>query len=107
MTKYELLTAALVVAKETAKTVSVGDDGGSCNFDSLELSLPHFNAQKTLDAINDAGLHGYVVTHWGSRLFLVNSPVGRQGSSNTRQAEAMAKVMRDAGYDASVWYQVD
>jgi hypothetical protein len=73
----------------------------------LELVLPYWNTEKAGFAIEAAGLHSFTHVRWGTRLFIVSVPFGGQGNRRTRQAEAMAKSMRDAGYEASVWYQMD
>jgi hypothetical protein len=107
MTKYEKLTADLKQAIESAKAVSNSEDGGSCNYDSLELVLPYWNTEKAESAIESAGLHSFTHVRWGARLFIISVPFGGQGNRRTQQAEAMAKSMRDVGYEASVWYQMD
>lgn len=107
MNNYEKLTAALGKAAEAARPLGDTDDGGTCNFDSLELSLPRYNAKNTIEAIAAAGLRGFRTTQFGTTVYLIHPPVSRQGNARTRQAEAMRDVMKKLGYSASVWYQMD
>ena len=56
MTKYELLTSALMTAKAAASQHNNDDDGGTCNFDTAYILLPRWNRQQTIKAFANAGL---------------------------------------------------
>lgn len=105
--RYVKLSEDLTKAAQAAREVAVGEDGGTCNKDCLELRLPHFSEKETLRAIEAAGLRGRKTSQFGRALYLVSSPVFSQGNAETRQAEKMRDVMKEAGYDAGVWYQMD
>lgn len=81
-----------------------GSDGGACNFDSCAIMA----RRSTLDLLTQAGLSGYYKDYgmWRGYI-LVRSPIGAQGGLNTCQAEAMCKVFREAGVEATVYYQMD
>lgn len=105
--RYIKLAEDLKKAAQAAREVGFGDDGGTCNKDCLELRLPRFSKKDTLRAIEAAGLRGRKTSQFGRALYLVSSPVSAQGNAETRQAEKMRDVMKEAGYDAGVWYQID
>ena len=109
MTKYENLTndlkSAVYKAEEFASNSN--DDGGTCNFDTLALKLPRYNEKETLKAIESAGTRAYKTSWCGEYFFFISNPVIAQGTKRTAQAEIMANYMRDKGYDAYVYYQMD
>lgn len=105
--RYIKLSEDLKKAAQAAREVGLGDDGGTCNKDCLELRLPRFSEKDTLRAIEAAGLRGRKTSQFGRALYLISSPVPAQGNAETRQAEKMRDVMKEAGYDAGVWYQID
>lgn len=105
--KYLQLVDALRRAAEIAKPFGNTEDGGTCNFDSLELSLPGYREAETLKAAEKAGLRAWTTKIFKTKVYVVSVPVGRQGNARTRQAESMKKTMQELGYDASVYYQMD
>lgn len=107
MNKYEHLTDALEKAANAAQPLGFTEDGGTCNFDALELSLPRWNEEAVMNAVHAAGLTGFKTTVLRCPVFVIDPPVGRQGNARTRQAEKMRDVMKAEGFDASVYYQMD
>jgi hypothetical protein len=105
--KYLLLIDALRRAAELARPLDDTEDGGTCNFDSLQLDLPGYREAEVLEAAKQAGLRAFATKIFKQKVFVVNVPVARQGNARTRQAESMKKTMRELGYDASVYYQMD
>lgn len=105
--RYEKLAADLRQTAQIALTVDLVEDGGTCNFDSLELSLPRWPAAKVKEAVNAAGLSCFKTHVFGAPVYVIGVPVPRQGNAQTRQAERMAQIMHMQGYQASVWYQMD
>lgn len=103
MTKEEvrLLSIALNKAREESMKFAESEDGGSCNFDTPTLSLKATKAQLTGLPVSkiDYGL-------WKGDWF-VNLPLYGMGNRRTRMAEAIAKSLRESGYSASVYYQLD
>ena len=105
--KYTQLASDLTAAVAAARAAAPGPDGGTCNFDSLMLSLPRWNAAKIEAAAKAAGIRTFDSTFFGRKVWLFTVPCGGQADMRTRQAEAMYKAMKEAGYNASVWYQMD
>jgi uncharacterized protein YcgL (UPF0745 family) len=105
--RYLQLAEDLKAAAEFARHVDLDDDGGTSNFDALELTLSQWDECKVIAAAEAAGLHAYPTKDFGVPVFVFSTPVSRQGNACTRQAEAMRDKMKDMGYDSSVWYQMD
>lgn len=105
--KYLLLVDALRRAAEVAEPFGATEDGGTCNFDSLELTLPGYREGEILKAAEEAGLRAFKTKIFKQTVYVVTVPVARQGNARTRQAESMKKTMLELGYDASVYYQMD
>lgn len=106
MTKYEQLERDLKVAVENAKRVAENaEDGGTCNFDSLELRLPRWNREKVKETAKNAGVGAWFSDYW--KAFIISVPVFAQADRRTIQAEEMARTMKELGYSASVYYQID
>ena len=80
-------------------------DGGTCNFD--KVALP--GGKRTLALVEASGLRGSLRTSgmWKGYV-LVSAPASYQGSFNTVQVEAMAKVFEADGFPkTTVYYQMD
>ena len=80
-------------------------DGGTCNFD--KVAIP--GGKRTLKLVEESGLRGYLRTSgmWKGYV-LVGAPASYQGSFNTVQVEAMAKVFKGGGFpNTTVYYQMD
>jgi len=105
--KYIKLVEDLKKCADNVCHLGLTEDGGTCNFDSLELTLPRWNEEKTIAAIEAAGLHGYKSTVWRTVVYVISPPMGGQGNARTRQAEAMRGYMEGIGYSASVYYAMD
>ena len=99
----EICQKAYAAAREAARS---GGDGGTCNQDSVFITLPHTRKEKILDLLSTAGLSGFEMRRFGKAGFLVSTGFG-QGNANVRAMEAKMKVFEEAGYDVSGWYQVD
>lgn len=103
MTKEEvrLLSIALNKAREESMQFAESEDGGSCNFDTPVLSLKATKRQLQglpLSKI-DYGL-------WKGNWF-VDLPLYGQGNRRTMMAQTIAKSLRESGFNASVYYQLD
>ncbi len=101
---YSKLQAALVVAIEAAKLAAPGDDGGSCNFDAPEVCIPRGRLAKVEALAKAVGLSTFKSDNG---YFVFTVPFGGQGFVRTRQAEAMAKVLKEHGFTTSVYYAMD
>ena len=101
------------LAEDLRKAASVGhaaaslsDDGGTCNFDAASIRLSGWIQSKVEQAAREAGVRCFVWNLWGTKSFVF--PIGcGQGNARTAGAEAMSKHLKSAGYDASVYYQMD
>ena len=105
--KYAQLASDLTAAVAAARAAAPGPDGGTCNFDSLMLSLPRWDAAKIEEAAKTAGIRAFDSTFCRRKVWVFTVPCGGQAEKYTRQAEAMCKTMKAAGYDAHVWYRLD
>lgn len=105
--RYKQLTEDLKSAIKAAKAVAGGEDGGTCNFDSMMLAAPKWNQKFIEAAAKEAGIRVFDTRIFRCKYYVFSVPFGGQGNARTRQAEAMAQAMRSAGYDASVYYQID
>lgn len=105
--RYKKLAESLKAAVEAAKAVAGGEDGGTCNFDSMMLAAPKWNQKFIEAAAKEAGIRVFDTRIFRCKYYVFPVPFGGQGNARTRQAEAMAQAMKAAGYDASVFYQID
>lgn len=107
--KYAKLRDDLILALTVGSAVEEAnpEDGGTCNFDSLEIHLPRWKGDLIKQAAKEAGTRAFSTTVYGSKIWLFNPKTKGQANARSRNAEAMAKIMQERGYDASVWYQMD
>ena len=107
MTKYEQLTADLIAAKTIAAQFENEEDGGTCNFDTAALYLPRWNREQTEKAFEAAGLRTDKWKMFGSTYWMIFGCYSGQGNRRTTMAEAVCKYLKNKGYDATVYYQMD
>ena len=97
----------MIEAKEVSIEAGKGEDGGTCNVDSVFLRLPYWKEKKVVEAINKAGFYCRGKTEWIGQGYMI-SPVGcGQANSRTRAMEAIMKVLGNKGYDVHGYYQMD
>ena len=105
--RQKSLATALAVAKMAALAAKPGDDGGSANLDCAFLyqrdGLRAPDVRKAAEAAGVSVSHCY--SKWW-RGWLVQVSEG-QGAMNARMAEAAADALRSAGFEATVYYQVN
>lgn len=79
------------------------EDGGSCNFDTpmVELKLTKKEREAVAEFLTPVGERGY--KNW----YFVEVSLCGQGNRRTKMAEVAAKTLAEAGYNASVYYQLD
>jgi hypothetical protein len=104
---YERLTNDLIQAKEAAIKVAKGDDGGTVNLDCMTLSIPRAREAKVLEAVKASGLYCRGKRHWIGPRYFIGPPGCDQGNARVRQVQAMAEVMRQAGWDVLVYEKAD
>ncbi len=98
-TDVGLLASKIATAKRIGQEAADAvDDGGTCNCDTLVLSIPRLRAD-WFDA------YGIRVYRLGSYL-AVSAHFG-MANKQQRGVEAMASYLQSFGYPASVWYQMD
>ncbi|OZV12289.1 hypothetical protein CIW83_09320 [Tissierella sp. P1] len=105
-TDYKKLTEDLIQARLAAEKAAEGEDGGTANLDTMTIKLPRANEKKVIEAVKKAGLYTRGRRDWLGPRYFISGP-GGQGNSNTRAVEAMTKVMREAGWNVLIYYQMD
>lgn len=107
--KYKKLYEDVLAAMSEAERVATEnpEDGGTCNFDSPAVYLPKFNKKIVEKVFERAGTHSFEWKLFGKKMFVFGTRTGGQGNRRTRAAEAAYEVMKDRGYDATVYYQMD
>ena len=103
----QALRSAFTIANDAAMLAAPGDDGGTCNFDTCTLSLPHSRRAEVEEAAAGTGIRARAEKWIGECFFLSSSASVGQGFSRTRVAEAMRDALKAAGFDAMVYYQMD
>ncbi len=104
---YKKLTEDLIKARLAAEKAAEGEDGGTANLDTMTIKLPRAREKKVVEAVKKAGLYTSGRSEWIGPRFFISPPKCGQGNSRNRAVEAMAKVMREAGYDVLVYYKMD
>lgn len=101
------LAEALKAAAIAAQAASQGEDGGTCNLDSVILRVPKGTRFDTIKSA--AVLAGINVseTTWFGRGFFLNFDVRGQGNARSRGAEAASHLLQERGYRTSMYYQMD
>lgn len=102
----EDLRSAAQLAQTAADRV---DDAGTCNLDGVFLRLPRVREAEVIAAIEAAGLGGFKWANhrWYRTGYLISPPVRGQADKRDAAATAMYQYLRDAGWDASHWQQMD
>jgi hypothetical protein len=104
--KYAKLAEDLKAAAQYAlEAVKNHDDGGTSNYDAPAIILPRWNRLRIEHAAKYAGSRCFFWNFGKSYVFSV--PNVGQGFRRTRAAEAMRDYLREAGYDAGMYYQMD
>lgn len=106
MIDYEKLAEDLNDAKKAAVDAAKGEDGGSCNSDTMYLRLPRAREAKVIEAAEKAGLHARKGDYFGTAYFVYPPECG-QAESRYRAVQAMKRVMTARGWDANVFYYMD
>ena len=95
---------------QALKEFGESEDGGTCNFDSPAVSF-HGVHTGTVEAA--ASLAGEHCSRWQEKRkdpmydwFVFSGPTG-QGNRRTRMAERISELLKQRGYDTTVYYQMD
>lgn len=106
--KYAKLSEDLAAAAAYGLEVAAGsDDGGTCNMDAAGLVLSGWIEAKVEQAAKAAGVGCFVWRLWGSKSYVFPIPCGYQGNARSAAAEAMKNMLRDLGYETTMYYQMD
>lgn len=104
------LVEALRKASEVAIAVREADaeDGGTCNRDSPALDLPGMKPREVEVCARMVGLTVFDWRLFKHRLWVfgVPGPSG-QGNLRSRMAEAMTRSLKESGFDATEYCQMD
>ena len=112
--KYAKLRDHLIIALaagRTAETMYMNKhdnfDGGTCNFDSPTLTLARWNSKLVEQAAQEAGTHAWKWNCYGNIEFVFTPHTHAQGLARTVNAEAMQTALKELGYAAGMYYQMD
>lgn len=100
--RYAQLRADLKKALMMGRTAEAEEDhdGGTCNMDALAIFLPRWIEAKVMQAAEEAGTSCYFINRYGGKLFIFQPDSNGQADKRAANAEAMAKAMKQLGYDA-------
>ena len=101
------LKEALIRAKEAALRFADEDDGGTCNLDAPMLYLKGWKKAEIEEAVNGAELRYFDTKIFGAKFYIICGGTFGQGNRRTAMAEEMCRVLKEAGFDASMYYQMD
>lgn len=105
--QIKALNTALIKSKERSDAFREEDDYGTCNFDTPQLFLTGWSAEDVRLAFDQTGMR-YEVQSVGNRLCVdIYGCASGQASRRTKMAEAIRDSLKEAGYDAYVYYQMD
>ena len=107
------LTETLIEGRKLAAQIIEGmEDGGTCNFDAVFLPTGRGRqigrkSDKVVKAVEAAGCTCFHVGSGYRKGYVVNVGLGGQGSTRTKAAERVRHHLEDAGFEVSMWYQMD
>lgn len=107
--KYAKLRDDLKVALEAGRTAEREnpEDGGTCNLDAASIRLVRWNAAKIEQAAKEAGTGCFKWEMYGGSRYVFSPDSRAQGNARSRNAEAMARALKEMGYDATDYCQMD
>lgn len=105
--KYAKLRADLEAAIAETADLEQTEDGGTCNFDSPALFLPRWNGEKVKQAAKEAGCGAFKWSFCGSGRWVFSIPTSGQANRRSRRADAVCKALKEKGYNATMYLQMD
>lgn len=105
--RYKKLAEDLKAALSYGLEHMGNDDGGTSNFDAPTLYLPRWNGKLVEAAAKVAGTGCFVWKAFNKSYFVFSVPGTGQGYTRTNAAEAMSAYLKERGYDAGMYYQMD
>lgn len=103
--KYKKLADDLKAAHTYGLAHMGDDDGGTCNFDAPALFLTGWNKRLVEAAAKTAGVGCFEWELLKAYVFTVRG--AGQGYTRTKAAEAMCQYLKEQGYEAGMYYQMD
>lgn len=107
--KYAKLRDDLKIALEVGRTAEREnpEDGGTCNFDAASIRLVRWNGEKVEQAAKEAGTGCFKWEMYGGSRYVFSPDSNAQANARSRNAEAMARALKEMGYDATDYCQMD
>ena len=105
--KYKKLADDLKAALAYGLNHKGTDDGGTSNLDVPTISLPGWDQALVMAAAKLAGLRFFEWEFGSSKAYVFSVPGVGQGYTRTYAAEAMSHYLKEQGYAAGMYYQMD
>ena len=105
--QYKKLAEDLKAAHAYGLAHMGSDDGGTCNFDAPALTLPGWDKKLVEAAARSAGVGCFVWALWNDTTYVFSVRGVGQGYTRTKAAEAMSRYLKEQGYEAGMYYQMD
>jgi hypothetical protein len=104
--KYEKLACDVAkIYKEALDAAQSIKDNGPCNMNSIEINLPRWNSNKIAHAWLAKKVPCGIRKDIGGN-YCLSASCGK-AARNTALVESMEKLLKKAGYDAHVTYEID
>lgn len=104
--KHVSLVDTMTKAKQAAAALQGTKDEGTFNFDSCVIFVGR-QAKGLTKALMEAGVHHHEGHWFGRKVLFTNFEGEGNCSRRTSMAEAAYKVMKAAGLDVQMYYQMD
>lgn len=108
LAKMHKLISDIEKAQEAANQFIDCEDGGTCNCDTVTIRLTGFTPNEIKELQQNCPLVGDKLT---SRIFKgcrwLHFKLSGQGNRRTKMAQEAYKSLESAGYDVSIYYQMD
>ena len=105
--KYQKLADDLKAALAYGLNHKGTDDGGTSNLDVPTISRPGWDQALVMAAAKLAGLRFFEWEFGSSKAYVFSVPGVGQGYTRTYAAEAMSHYLKEQGYAAGMYYQMD
>lgn len=102
--KYAKLRDDLKAALAVGKAAEIGEDGGTCNFDSPAIPLPRWSEKLVKRAAEEAGSGAFKWHPYHLTYFVFHPDTNKQGNDRSRNARAMTDYLKTHGYENAFEY---
>lgn len=101
---YDKLERAICNAEKAAREYANIDDGGTCNFDTPIIKIDKANKKRLAEMDwRVVPVDGKIWKGW----YFVFIDLHGQGARRTKMAEVAAESLKNEGFDAAVFYEMD